>query len=108
MNLCPLLESQVRIQAEAIVLWKRWMVGLVLCGFVILAGAEFKLFPGGGLSGSGVIQIGGLFISLLGVFPYREIVPRKERLATYSFRPQRFRLYDQLCIEDRNKLLIFG
>ena len=103
MNLCPLLEQQVRIQAEAITLWKRWMVGLVLGGVVILISAQ--LWKLGGPASGDIIKIGGTFISMLAVLPYREIVPRKELLATYSFLLDRFRLLDSLSTQDRSDLL---
>ena len=32
MNLCPVLENQVRVQADAIALWKRVGIGLVVFG----------------------------------------------------------------------------
>ncbi len=105
MNLCPLLEDQVRIQAESILLWKRWMFVLILCGVVILILATLRLLPGGNPSGSQVIQLGGLSVSLLSVFPYREMGPRKERLATYRYMLDRFRLFDHLSAEDQTALL---
>ena len=105
MNLSPILEDQVQIQTEAIVLWKRWMVGLILSGVVILILATFRLFPGGNPSGDQVIQLGGLSVSLLSVFPYREMGSKKERLATYRFMLDRFRLFDHLSAEDQASLL---
>lgn len=105
MNLCPLLEDQVRIQADAILLWKRWMIGLVVFGLVIVILATFRLLPGGSPSGSQVIQLGGLSVSLLSVFPYREMGPRKERLATYRFMLERLRILDHLSAEDQTALL---
>jgi len=103
MNLSPLLEEQVRIQAEAISLWKRWMVGLVLAGLAIVVSAQ--VFTVGGPASADIIKIGGAFVSILAAFPYREIVPRKERLATYSFLLERFRSFDSLTDEDRVTLL---
>jgi hypothetical protein len=103
MNLSPLLEQQVRIQAEAINLWKRWMIGLVLGGVVILISAQ--LLNLGGPAGGEIVKIGGAFVSMLAALPYREIVPRKERLATYSFLLERLRLLDSLPTGDQADLL---
>ena len=105
MDLCPLLEDQVRIQAEAIALWKKWMCGLVLAGAAILAAGQFRWFPGAGPSGSEIVKLGGLFVGVLAGFPYREMVPRKERLATYQFLLARLRSLDALSAADQNNLL---
>jgi hypothetical protein len=103
MNLSPLLEQQVRIQADAITLWKRWMVGLILGGVAILVAAQLSTI--GGPASAEMIKIGGAFVSLLAGLPYREIVPRKERLATYSFLLERFRLLDSLSSQDQADLV---
>ena len=103
MNLAPLLEEQVRIQAEAISLWKRWMVGLVLAGITIIISAQ--LFPIVGSANSDVLKIGGTFIGVLAAFPYREIVPRKERLATYKYLLNRFMSFESLNKDEQLALL---
>lgn len=107
MNLSLLLEQQVRIQAEAITLWKRLMAGQIFGGVVLLISAQ--LLPTGSIEGGGIIKniikFGGAVMSLLAGLPYREIVPRKERLATYSFLLERLRLLDSLSSRDQADLL---
>jgi hypothetical protein len=81
--LAPLLRDQIRIQQEAIALWKRWMFGLLAAGIAILAAAQ--LLKLGGPAVSEILKLGGAFVGVLGALPYKEIIPRKERLATYQF-----------------------
>lgn len=108
MDLCPLLEDQVRIQADAIALWKKWMCSLVLAGVAILVAGQFRWFPGAGPSGGEIVKVGGIFVGLLAAFPYRETVPRKERLATYQFLLVQLRSFDTLCAADQNALLLLA
>ena len=79
----PLLKEQIRIQEQAIVLWKWWVFGLAFTGTAILVTAQVLRI--GGPAVSEVLKLGGTFVGILGVIPYREIIPRKERLATYRF-----------------------
>jgi len=105
MNLCPVLENQIRIQSESITAWKRWMLALVASGGVILALALLGVIPGRTPSLQEIIGAGGLSVSLLGVYPYREMVPRKERLATYRFLLDQFQSFETLSSEDKSALL---
>jgi hypothetical protein len=107
MNLSLLLEHQVRIQAEAITLWKRWMVGQILGGVLLLISAQLLTIGGPESAGiiKDIVKFGGAVVSLLAGLPYREIVPRKERLATYSFLLERLRLLDSLSSRDQADLL---
>lgn len=79
------------------------MVGLVLGGLFILIAAQF--FQIGGPAAADIVKIGGAFISALSALPYREMIPRKERLATYTFLLERLRSFDSLPDEDRKDLL---
>ena len=103
MNLSSLLQEQVRIQKEAITLWKIWIVALIFAGVLIIALAQLVKIAGA--AGGEIIKIGGAFISILSAFPYREMGSRKERLATYTFLLERFQSFDSLTNEDRATLM---
>jgi hypothetical protein len=105
MNLCPVLENQVRVQSEAIALWKRVGIGLVVFGLAIVAVAVFRMLRSGGPTGNEIISIGGLSISLLSAFPISQMQARKERLETFSFYLQQFRSFDQLSPADQESIL---
>ena len=105
MNLCPVLENQVRVQAEAIVFWKRLGIGLVLFGLAIFAVACLGMVRAGGPTGSEIISIGGLSVSLLSAFPISQMQARKERLETFSFYLQQFRSFDHLSPADQENIL---
>jgi hypothetical protein len=105
MNLCPVLENQVRVQAEAIALWKRVGFGLIVFGLTIVAVAAFRMLRQGGPTGNEIISIGGLSISLLSAFPITQMQARKERLETFTFYLQQFKSFDQLCAADQESIL---
>lgn len=79
----PLLREQIRIQEEAIRLWKWSIFGLVAAGVAILAAAQFLKL--GGPAVGEILKLGGAFVGVLGVIPYREMIPRKERRAAYRY-----------------------
>ncbi|MDR3772903.1 MAG: hypothetical protein P4L26_06120 [Terracidiphilus sp.] len=105
MNFSTVLEDQVRIQTEAISTWKRWMALLVVCGVTVFLLARFNVISSNAPSVSQIVQFGGFFVTLLSVYPYREMVPRKERLATYRFLLDQFKSFERLSADDQSKLL---
>jgi len=111
-DLSPVLESQVRIQKDAIRMWQRWMIALVVIGLaVLLAGSLYflldflKIIHASAPSAGEIVQVGGLVVSLLSVYPYREMVPRKERLATYQFLVEKLKSLDGLSSEEQGQVL---
>jgi hypothetical protein len=99
----PYFEEQIKIQREAITSFKRWMVALVLLGILIVLGVVIfnqRLSE----VASPVIGIGGVFISSLAAFPYREITPRRSRIVSYDLLRRNFEKLDELALEDQQKL----
>ena len=99
----PYFEEQIEIQREAIVSFKRWMVGFVILGLVIISSVILfnnKL----GSTGSQITSIGGVFIGALSAFPYREIAPRRSRIASYNLLKKGFEKIKDLPSDDQQKL----
>jgi hypothetical protein len=99
----PYFEEQIKIQRDAIISFKRWMAGFVLLGIVIVLGVVVFNQRLSGVA-SPVIGIGGLFISSLAAFPYREITPRRSRIVSYDLLRRNFEKLNQLPLEDQQKL----
>lgn len=99
----PYFEEQIRIQYQAIISFKRWMIGFVLLGLLIILGVI--LFNQRLTSvASPVIGIGGVFISSLAAFPYREITPRRSKIASYDLIKRSFENFNELTPDDQQKL----
>ncbi len=99
----PYFEEQIKIQREAIASFKRWMVGLVLLGILIVLGVVIFNQRLSDIA-SPVIGIGGVFISSLAAFPYREITPRRSRIVSYDLLRRNFEKLNELALEDQQKL----
>ena|ERR1041384_7290704 len=101
----PYFGELISIQENAIASFKRWAGGFVFIGLVILVSAllMYTRVPGGG-GASQVVGIGGVIMSALAAFPYREIAPRKSRIVTYSLLKQGFEKFPDLSEEDRKRL----
>jgi hypothetical protein len=99
----PYFEGLIFIQESAIVSFKRWAVVFVLIGGAIIG---LALVPNSPVQGvvSQVTGIGGVFISALSAFPYREIAPRRSRIVTYVLLKQGFEKFPSLSDEDRKRL----
>ena len=58
-----------------------------------------------GVAGPEMMKLAGAFVGSIAVFPYREITPREERIATYSFLLRAIDSYDVLPVDERERLL---
>ncbi|MBD0325858.1 MAG: hypothetical protein ICV68_05470 [Pyrinomonadaceae bacterium] len=99
----PYFEEQIKIQRDAITSFKRWMVGFALLGILIVLGV---IIFNERLSqvASPVIGVGGVFISSLAAFPYREITPRRSRIVSYDLLRRNFEKLNELSLEDQQRL----
>jgi ABC-type transport system involved in multi-copper enzyme maturation permease subunit len=99
----PYFEEQIKIQQEAIISFKRWMVGFVLLGLLIVLGVLLFNQKLSTLA-SPVIGIGGVFVTSLAAFPYKEITPRRSRIASYDLLKRNFEKFNELPPDDQQKL----
>lgn len=99
----PYFEEQIKIQQEAIISFKRWMVGFVLLGLLIVLGVLLLNQKLSTLA-SPVIGIGGVFVTSLAAFPYKEITPRRSRIASYDLLKRNFEKFNELPPDDQQKL----
>ena len=102
-NYVPYFQDLVTIQESAIGSFKRWagvfvLVGLVIVGIALVLNTKLQ-----GLA-SQITGIGGLFFGTLAAFPYREIAPRRSRIATYMLLKHGFERFPELSEEDRKRL----
>ena len=98
------LEDQIRIQREAIARWRRWFVSLILAGAAILVAG--LLISETGVAGAETLKLAGTFVGVVAVFPYREIIPREERIVTYSLLLSGVRTYNTLTIDEQRRLFV--
>jgi len=100
----PYFQELITIQERAIMSFKRWAVGFVFIGVMIIALAviltELKIQ---GVA-SQIVGMGGIFIGALSAFPYKEIAPRRSRIITYALLKQSFEKFPNLSDEDRKRL----
>jgi hypothetical protein len=101
----PYFEEQIVIQQHAIHSFKRWMVGFVVLGVLIIALAitfnQTKILTG---ISSQIISLGGVFISALAAFPYREITPRRVRISSLGLLKRGFEHYEKYPPDEQQKL----
>ncbi|MGH7785137.1 MAG: hypothetical protein ACREO5_15015, partial [Candidatus Binatia bacterium] len=96
------LEKQIAIQREAIERWRRWFVALVIGGIgVFIAGQLVAII---GVPGNEMMKLAGAFVGVVSVFPYQQITPREERIATYTILLQAVGAYDGLEPEEQTHL----
>jgi type II secretory pathway component PulL len=99
------LEEQIQIQREAISRWQRWFLVLVIGGLAILI---LGLFVGkAGLAGAETMKLAGAFVGVIAVFPYREIIPRRERIVTYTLLLSGVHSYKTLSADEQQRLLAY-
>ena len=103
LDYAPYFEEQIKIQQEAIISFKRWMVGFVLLGLLIVLGVLLFNQKLSTLA-SPVIGIGGVFVTSLAAFPYKEITPRRSRIASYDLLKRNFEKFNELPPDDQQKL----
>lgn len=82
MNPTLLFEEQIKIQEKTIQIFKLLILVLLIVGISILLIATILFIKDRQIE---IISIGGFFISALSTIPYKEIPPRKERIATYKY-----------------------
>ena len=103
MDYVPYFEEQIKIQQDAIVSFKRWMVGFVLLGMLIIVGTITFNNKLGALA-SPIFGIGGLLVSTLAAFPYREITPRRSKIGSYLLLKRSFEKINDLPNDEQQKL----
>jgi hypothetical protein len=103
LDYAPYFEEQIKIQQQAIVSFKRWMMGFVALGLLIVLGVILFNQKLSSLA-SPIIGIGGVFVTSLSAFPYREITPRRSRIASYDLLKRNFEKFNQLPPDDQQKL----
>ena len=103
MNFVPYFDEQIKIQQQAISSFKIWVIALAAVGILVVLGSIFlgRVYAA---ASSDLIKLGGGFVAILGVFPGKEIFPRKETIAKYSCLKQNFEHYDEMT-PDEQKLL---
>lgn len=103
MDFLPYFDEQIKIQQRAISAFKIWVMVLVVAGLsiVILSVILGHIYPA---ASSDLIKLGGGFVAVLGVFPGKEIYPRKETIAKYDCLKQNFSNYDHLSVDDQKFL----
>lgn len=81
MNFVALLRKQIEIQEQTIRNFKLWTLGVISVGLILIV-LSF-LLPAGG-NGPDWFKFGsGIFTGALAGFPFSQIAPRRERIATY-------------------------
>src|SRR6266852_2632599 len=103
MNFAPYFDEQIRIQRQAILSFKVWVAALVVSGISIILLSVFvgSVYPA---ASSDLIKLGGGFVAVLSAFPGKEIFPRKETIAKYSWLRQSFSDYDQQSPDAKKRL----
>lgn len=103
MDFLPYIDEQIKIQRQAISAFKIWLLILVAAGIsiVLLSMILGRLYPA---ASSDLVKLGGGFVALLGVFPGKEIYPRKETIAKYDCLRQNFSNYEKLSPDDQKLL----
>jgi hypothetical protein len=99
----PYFGELISIQEKAIVSFKKWAGGFILIGLMIIALALImNVWIQGAVSQ--IVGVGGVFMSALSAFPYREIAPRRSRIITYYLLKHGFEKFPSLSEEDRRRL----
>jgi hypothetical protein len=97
------LEEQITIQRRAIARWKLWALLLVGGGILIFAAGQ--IVGALGVAGTEMMKLAGAFVGTVAVFPYREITPREERIATYNVLLGGVGSYAALSADEQLKLI---
>lgn len=103
MDFLPYFDEQIEIQRRAISAFKIWVLVLVVTGIliVVLSVVLGNIYPS---ASSDLIKVGGGFVAILGVFPGKEIYPRRETIAKYDCLRQNFSNFDHLSADDQKFL----
>jgi hypothetical protein len=80
MDFTDYYENLIEIQQKAIRSWWIWVICVVIGGAAIVISS--LVFASGATSD--LIKLGGAFIGVCAAYPYKEIPPRRERIATYT------------------------
>src|SRR5712692_542210 len=93
----PFLDAKIKIQRQAISSFKIWLIAQVAAGIAVVLLSVFssKIFPGAS-SLSSLLPVGGGLLVVLGVFPGKEIIPRKETIAKLTFIRSNLENFDTL------------
>ena len=103
MDFVPFFDEQIKLQRHAIAWYKVWLAALVAAGLLVIlisiiigrfyAPLSSALFP-----------VGGGFMLVLGVFPGKEIIQRRETINKYNCLRQNFEHYPELSPDDQKAL----
>ena len=103
MNFIYFFQEQIRIQEQVIRSFKWWVAGLILSGIgIILFAALMDITQD---LKSDLIKIAGLFVAALAAFPYKEIAPRREKVALYKCLKQNFEETINVPTNDKQMLI---
>jgi hypothetical protein len=100
----PYFQQLITIQEKAIISFQRWagvfvLAGLAIIGIALALNTNFQTLV------SQITGIGGLFFgTVAAAVPYKEIAPRRARIASYVLLKQGFEKFAELCEEDRKRL----
>jgi hypothetical protein len=100
MDFAAYYESLIQIQRKAIRSWWVWVICVVLGGAAIVIGS--MVFASGATSD--LIKLGGAFIGVCAAYPYKEIPPRRERIASYT---QLKHFFETATVSDEEKRQLF-
>ena len=100
MDFAGYYDNLIQIQQKAIRTWWIWVICVVLGGVAILVSS--LLFASGATSD--LAKLGGAFIGVCAAYPYKEIPPRRERIASYTQLKQFFEL---AVVSDEEKRQLF-
>jgi hypothetical protein len=104
MNYVVYFEEQIQNQQKTIRSFKLTTFILILIGVGIIMVSMIIQNEKG--VGSDLIKFGsGVFMAALGVLPYKEIAPRRERIISYAHLRTSFEDYEKLTHEERQLLL---
>jgi hypothetical protein len=97
MDFAAYYENLIQIQRKAIRSWWIWVICVVLGGAAMIISS---LWLASGTT-SDLIKLGGAFIGVCATYPYKEIPPRRERIASYTQLKQFFETADVSAEEKR-------
>lgn len=100
MNFAAYYENLIQIQQKAIRSWWIWVICVILGGAAIVVSSWVWSSEATSL----FTKLGGVFIGVCAAYPYKEIPPRRERIASYS---QLKQFFETAEITDEEKRQLF-
>ena len=89
MNFAALFEEQIRVQQRAIRSSELWAVGFFVLGVLVIVLSVLVKFDRG-FAVETIKLGGGMFLGGLSFYQIKDIIPRRERIASYSYLKRAF------------------